>query len=57
MELRGKDIMSDWRDRARGEIVHTPQAHDGVGRALRNAFEGPLNEMPRDFGALLDRLR
>jgi hypothetical protein len=36
--------------------VATPQAHEGVGRALRSVFERPKDDLPTELMALLDRL-
>jgi hypothetical protein len=57
----------EWRDRnrmperaadgTRAEMVNVPKAHEGVGRALRNAFAAGVPELPRDMSALLERLR
>jgi hypothetical protein len=36
--------------------VQLPQAHEGVGRALRVAYLEKVDEMPEDMVDLLDRL-
>ncbi len=43
-------------ERISRRYVHGPQAHDGVGQALRSAYLPRISDMPRDLADLIDRL-
>ena len=44
-----------WRDDP-FQVVRRPAAHEGVGQALRQAFQAHRDSLPADLTALLDRL-